>query len=208
MFQQLNASKVPTFWWVPLLLVYVDDLTFFHSSGICSTSQTVFSISCIMSTQLSLWCLIRSISGPEHPAAFPFFILSMAFFTSSLDISWNGPSTAGTSPSCSLAFFTFSRLLKYSLRLSLIYTSSVSIFPVWSLTTFTSLPQCLFLILPFVLPLCRSTPHLPLFHLVIPIFVCLVFSFGHSSFSLSLHVLISLLQFVSTLFPPLLFISD
>ena len=72
---------------------------FFHSSGICSSSQTPFNISCIVSTPLSPKCLIRSIGRPEHPAAFPFFMLSMAFFTSSLDISWTGPSTAGTSPS-------------------------------------------------------------------------------------------------------------
>ena len=52
---------------------------FYHSSGICSSSQTLFSISCFMSTPLSPRCLIRSIGRPEHPAAFPFFMLSMAF---------------------------------------------------------------------------------------------------------------------------------
>ena len=106
-----------------------------------SSSQTLFSISCIMSTPLSPRCLIRSIGRPEQPGAFPFLILSMAFFTSSLDISWTGPSTAGTSPSCSLTFSRFRRLLKYSLHLSLIFTSSVSISPVWSLITFTSSSQ-------------------------------------------------------------------
>ena len=87
---------------------------------------------------LSPRCLIRSIGRPEHPAAFPFFVLSMAFLTSSLDISWTGPSTTGTCPSCSLAFSTFNRLLKYSLYLSLIFTSSINFSPVWSLITFTS----------------------------------------------------------------------
>ena len=91
------------------------------------SSQPLFIISCNISAPLFPRCLIRSIGRPEHPAAFPFFMLCIAIFTSSFDISRTGPSTAGTSPSCALAFSTFSRLLKYSIYTSLIFTSSVRI---------------------------------------------------------------------------------
>ena len=143
MFRQLMPLNSPHSSGSPFCLYMGMISLLFHSSGICSSSQTLFSISCIMSTPLSPRCLIRYIGRPEHPGPFPFLILSMAFFTSSLDFSWTGPSTAGTSPSCSLAFSTFSRLLKYSLHLFVIFTSYVSISPVWSLITFTS-PMSLF----------------------------------------------------------------
>ena len=134
----LMPLKFPYSSGYPFCLYMVTISHFFHSFGICSSSQTLFSISCIVSTPLSPRCLISSIGRPEHPAAFPFFILSVAFFSSSLDISWTGPSTAGTSPSCFLAFSTFNRLLKYSLYLSLIFTSSVSISLFGLLIAFTS----------------------------------------------------------------------
>jgi len=70
-----------------------------HSSVICSSSKTLFSISCNMSTPVSPTCFIRSIGRPEHHAGFPLDIFSMDFFTSFPDIIWTGPSTAGTSTS-------------------------------------------------------------------------------------------------------------
>ena len=46
--------------------LYMGTITlFFHSSGICSSSQTLFSISCIMSSPLSTKCLIRHLLAPH-----------------------------------------------------------------------------------------------------------------------------------------------
>lgn len=139
-----------------------------HLSGICFSSQTVFSISSTMSTPLSPMYFMRCTERPEHPEIFSLFIFFIAFSTCLFEISWIDPCTTGVSLSCYLTFSTLSRLLKYYLHLAdfLLHRLHLAL---WS----RSLRQCLFLILPFSL-----LPFQDLLALFVPL--AIAFSFVHS----------------------------